>query len=109
MTTYSQSVSISVPTSYLTEGPHWLIVKTDAAGAQVELSEANNVVMAPVTVTLPPYPDLEVTSVPAPTDAWSGQPLEVRWTVTNTGDAAASGSWSDTVYLSTDGTVGGAI
>ncbi|HUU84061.1 MAG TPA: CARDB domain-containing protein [Phycisphaerae bacterium] len=110
MATYTPNVSVSVPTSYLTEGPHWLIVKIDTAGSQVESSEANNVAMAPVTITLPPHPDLEVTSVPTPaSNGWSGQPLGVHWTVTNSGEAAASGSWSDTVYLSTDGTVGGAI
>ena len=110
MASYSPNVSVSVPTSYLNEGPHWLIVKTDVAGSQVESSEANNIAMTPVAVSLPPHPDLEVASVPVPaSDGWSGQPLEVRWTAANTGDATASGSWLDTVYLSTDGTVDGAI
>ena len=51
------------------------------------------------TSTLAPYPDLAVSSVSDPVDAWSGRGIVVSWTVANEGTAATQGTWNDTVEL----------
>jgi len=57
----------------------------------------------PISVTLSPPPDLEVSSVSAPTATYTDQPITVNWTVTNEGiGPAAPDTWDDSVYLSTD-------
>jgi hypothetical protein len=45
-------------------------------------------------------PDLTATSVSGPVSATSGQKMTVTYAVTNAGEAAASGSWTDAIYLS---------
>ncbi len=57
----------------------------------------------PMFVNLSPPPDLQVTSIIKPTTAFSGQPINVEWTVENrgTGVTVMSG-WEDRVYLSKD-------
>jgi RHS repeat-associated protein/uncharacterized repeat protein (TIGR01451 family) len=45
--------------------------------------------------------DLQPTSVTAPTAAISGQDITVDWQVSNLGTEAATGSWLDSVYVST--------
>jgi RHS repeat-associated protein len=46
--------------------------------------------------------DLVATDVETPAAAQAGRSVTVQWTVDNLGDAAASGSWQDAVYLSRD-------
>ena len=48
--------------------------------------------------------DLAVTSVSAPATFTPGQPGTITWNVTND-CASASGDWTDSIYLSADGTV----
>ncbi len=49
-------------------------------------------------------PDLATTAVtPETASAAPGQPVTVNYTVTNTGGSTASGSWTDSVYLSVNG------
>ena len=66
-------------------------------------AEGNNV-SAPLEAeaTLGPYPDLQVASISAPSLASSGVPMAVAWTVKNFGNATASESWMDRLYLSAD-------
>ena len=45
--------------------------------------------------------DLAAASVTAPTTATTGQQITVNWQVSNDGNQAATGSWQDSVYLST--------
>ena len=49
--------------------------------------------------------DLDATSVAAPTAATAGQQITVSWRVTNLSSLAATGSWQDSVYLSTAPTI----
>ncbi len=49
--------------------------------------------------TLAPYPNLVVGSVSAPGTAVVGQSIPVSWTDVNQGNATASGSWVDRIYL----------
>ena len=69
-------------------------------------AETNNVRSsdAPLLIEVPPPADLQIETITIPPSAMSGEPLRVEWSVFNRGENAATGSWQDTVYLSTDAT-----
>jgi RHS repeat-associated protein len=71
-----------------------------------EASYTNNLLMsAGFTVTLGPAPALAVSDVQAPAQDFSGQTMNVSWTVSNNGTGPADGS-TDTVYMSPAATAG---
>ncbi|HEX4085413.1 MAG TPA: CARDB domain-containing protein, partial [Chthoniobacteraceae bacterium] len=45
-------------------------------------------------------PDLSAGNVTAPLSVVSGQPITVNYTVTDNGELAATGNWTDSIYLS---------
>jgi subtilase family serine protease len=106
---YTHSATLSLPlTALLLAGNYHLLVQTDAFRVQPESVEGNNVVASqPMTLTLPPLPDLVVSNIVAPIEGLSGQQVEITWTVTNQGTATATGTWTDQVYLSADSALGG--
>jgi len=58
-------------------------------------------VSAAFNVQLTPPPALDVSSVVAPSQAFSGQPLTVNWTVTNDGTGPTVATiWTDEVFMS---------
>jgi subtilase family serine protease len=90
-------------------GPWYVFVLTDpptpysARGAVYEGDNENNnatPTATPLLIADPPPADLEVETVTVPATAMSGDPLHLTWTVTNIGANAASGTWTDGVYLS---------
>jgi len=92
-------------------GPWYVIVITDppsgqnARGSVFEgVNEANNYrpTAIPLIFDVPPPSDLTVQTITIPSTALSGDPVEIQWTVQNIGAFAAAGSWTDSVYLSTD-------
>lgn len=101
---YSQSLSVQLPRGI--SGPYYIFVLSDARNAVLELSEDNNYSYAsqPVQVDFQPLSDLTVTSVTAPGFGSPGQPATFAWTVANQGGNAASGTWVDSVYVSTNQT-----
>ena len=106
---YTESQTVTLPVGI--SGNYTLFVVVDALN-QVYQSSAGTIdsQALPINVTLTPPPDLEVSSVAAPTTAYTSQFLTVNWTVTNEGTGPASPqNWSDTVYLSTDQFITGAI
>jgi hypothetical protein len=54
-----------------------------------------------------PAPDLQVTALSAPAEVQPGQPFTVAFSIANAGDAPATGTWVDRVYLSDDDVLGG--
>jgi len=54
-----------------------------------------------------PAPDLQVTSLSVPIELSVGESFTLAYSVTNTGDAEATGRWVDRVYLSDDDQLGG--
>ncbi len=48
------------------------------------------------------FPDLAVVALAAPSVAWSGEDVEVNFTVANLGPVAVAIPWEDRVYLSSD-------
>ncbi len=104
---YANSALVTLPQGIA--GPYYIIVQTDVGG-QIGPHGGNEIVTseytasAPFPVTLSPTPDLGVTSIVAPSEDFSGQPLTVTWTSTNAGAATTDvGEWSDEILLSQDG------
>ncbi|MEZ6062667.1 MAG: CARDB domain-containing protein [Planctomycetaceae bacterium] len=87
---------------------YYFIVRTDIYGQVFEFeNEGDNITAGgPTDVMLTPPPDLQVTNVNAPGTVFSGQPINLTWTVENLGSGSTrSGSWSDRIYMSTDTTL----
>ncbi len=101
-TFYTNSLAVTLPAEI--QGDFFIHVVTDADNQVIEISKANNTLVATNTlqVTLRPVPDLAVVSVATPADGFSGQLFELSWSVTNCGSATAEGIWYDSVYLSLD-------
>ena len=100
---YSNSLTVTLPRGI--DNNYFFIVQTDARNQVLELHNEgdNNKVSGPTDVMLTPPPDLQVTSVNAPGQGFSGQSLILSWTVTNEGPGdTLENSWSDTIYLSAD-------
>ncbi|MBN2021930.1 MAG: Ig-like domain-containing protein [Pirellulales bacterium] len=105
---YVRNELVAIPLSESSvEGGYYVIVQTDAQGGVVEASEANNVLARPISLTLPPLPDLVVGDVVAPAVATPGTEVSVSWSVANQGTQPAEGTWVEAVYLSTDAAPGG--
>jgi hypothetical protein len=100
---YTNSLTVTLPVNV--QSNYYFIVEADGLDQVIEPGlKFNNVytVTPPIYITLSQIPDLAVTSVTAPTEAYEGQPFSLTWTVQNIGTAPASGLWDDTVYLSLD-------
>ena len=101
---YQASATITLP--YRFSGAYYVMVWTDSGNNLGEASNQNNhstISPTPILVAQAPLPDLQVTSVTAPTYALEGQNITVNWAVTNAGTGpTAAASWSDYVYLSRD-------
>ncbi len=72
-----------------------VVFENNASGT----AESNNAALLVRTATLAPSPDLTVTNIVAPASGAPGQTMEVAWTVSNRGNAAAAGAWSEQVFL----------
>ncbi len=65
-------------------------------------AEANNTTNLLRSSTLALYPDLAVSAVSAPTSGLPGEPINVSWTITNSGAAPTPEPWTDQVFLVDD-------
>ena len=105
---YIATATVRIPRG--SSGSYYLIVKTDKDGLVNEENETNNLTTRPITVNIPPLPDVRVSNVQAPETGAGGQPISVSWTVTNHGDAATpsnESAWSDAIYISRDAVFSG--
>lgn len=94
VTNHSATISGLLPnTTY-----HYRVHSRDACGHEAVSSDG--------TFNTLPAPDLRVVSVDVPPEAWTGGAFDVGWVLTNSGPAAATGPWVDTLYLSGDNRVG---
>ncbi|HVS71535.1 MAG TPA: CARDB domain-containing protein [Phycisphaerae bacterium] len=108
---YTESVNVQLPID--AQGTWYVYVFPNGIGGHfppptlTEVSRDNNLTLGgAIDVTLRPPPDLDVTSVVTTPDAFSGQPTNVSWTVTNDGTGpTVAGDWVDAVYLSADGQI----
>ena len=107
---YTRSASVFAPNGLT--GSYRFIVRTDSGNLVFEPgADANNDRAALAATALSPAPvaDLQVVAVQLPAGGVPGEARTVSWTVRNTGDAAAAGTWTDRVYLTSSGTLAGAV
>ncbi len=97
--TYQVFATPSLPNNI--EGTFYLLALADVGQYIYESKETNNLLAKPLQIVVPPVPDVSVVSIVAPVEALSGQDIEIRWVLTNRGNAAASGPFRDLVYLAT--------
>ncbi|KPJ75957.1 MAG: hypothetical protein AMJ54_13385, partial [Deltaproteobacteria bacterium SG8_13] len=107
---YTVQQTVALPDGIF--GQFYLLVASDADDVVYEKGlEANNLgwSLDPLTISPAPSPDLAVTEVVISDQAVPGQPVTIEWTVQNSGEAATSGTWTDRIYLSSDGSTAGAV
>ncbi len=84
-------------------GQHYIIIVADIYGSIPETNETNNTSNKIFNVTLTPPPDLQVISMQIPDAAFSGQNIDLTYTVKNTGNnSTQTPIWYDAVYISQD-------
>ncbi|MCH8524562.1 MAG: T9SS type A sorting domain-containing protein, partial [Balneolales bacterium] len=96
---YTSRQTVTLPESI--QGQYYIMVDADARQRVSEYTTSNNVSEPiPITITTSPYPDLQVTSVVAPATTFSGDSINVSWTVKNFGTGPTVPSqWTDAIYL----------
>ena len=108
--TYNETLTLTVPGDLATQAYYVFVItdpaRTNSTGSVFEADERNNsgVAAVPMIIDLPPPTDLQVDSISAPLTARSGEPLHLSWTVGVHSTVAATGTWTDAVYLSRDAT-----
>jgi hypothetical protein len=103
---YSNSLTVTLPRGI--DGNYYFLVQADAYNYVAEVgNEGDNWGSGgPTDITLTPPPDLQVTTVNAPNGAFSGQPMNLSWTVTNAGTGRTlETAWYDRVFMSADATL----
>ncbi|MEW5802681.1 MAG: CARDB domain-containing protein [bacterium] len=100
--TYSRSQDFQLTQGI--EGAYYIIIAADADDNLYEYNaENNNTFCIPSAIEVSdPAADLRVESFTVPATGITGQNVQVNWSVTNSGTAAAAGKWKDAVYLSKD-------
>ncbi len=96
-------------------GSYYIIGITDALDVHYDVNRNNNTnkvrdingMPLLFNVVLSPYPDLKVTLFNTPASTIAGQPLQVIYTITNSGNGSAS-TWIDKMYLSADNIINNA-
>ena len=105
---YTNSLAVTLPQGI--DGDYRFLVQTDdsrnfrVADRVFEFeNEGDNLGVSDISdIELTPPPDLQI-SVNAPNNAFSGELVDLSWTVTNAGDGRTlQSSWYDEVYLSRD-------
>ena len=101
---YNQSAQVAIPlTAQSANGTFYLFVVTNDQGTQPVSTAATNVSLAQtVAVTVPALPDLTASGLGLPASGFTGQQVNVSWTDANGGTAAATGPWTDNIYLASD-------
>ena len=104
---YMQTQNIAIPNT--TQGNYYVFVLTDANNNVEECGTANdnNVGGSSTILNISnSLPDLTVSNFAFANSLFGGQGVNVTWTVTNSGNAAAqNSSWGDSVYFSTNATL----
>jgi len=93
-TTLNDTATLPSPATSLPAGTYYIIIKSTESG--------NTASSSAIQVTEPSLPDLGASSVTAPVTAVPGQPVTVNWTLSNTGESAADGPWTEQILFSSD-------
>lgn len=98
---YTNNFLVQLPNNLL--GTQYIIAHTDAGLQQPESTDTNNTAFRKLYIRLTPPPDLRVTSVVTASGVFSGNPLNVVYSVKNRGPGSTiHGSWTDKIYISDD-------
>jgi subtilase family serine protease len=106
--TYTRTATVTLPDGL--EDAYYLVVRTEGAssvsGVPYEFiyTDNNTAVSDAVQIQLSPPPDLVVADIVAPGTAEEGSAIDIGWSVTNSGEGDAAGSWTDQVMLREFGT-----
>lgn len=96
---YSNVANVSLPEGI--EGDYYILIITDRHKRLIETDKNNNTnTSSQFSITLTPPPDLEVSSILVPNNAFSEQEITVNWTVTNDGFGPTKNNWVDRIYFS---------
>lgn len=98
---YSNTATFILPNGI--NNKYYIFIETNAFNAVSESNEANNtgISASTINIQLTPPPDLQVSQVTPPNNTFSGQPVEIQWTVMNAGTGKVNGKqWFDIIYLS---------
>ncbi|MBO9566091.1 MAG: hypothetical protein J7621_25170 [Niastella sp.] len=98
---YANSATFTLPNGI--SNRYYIFVLTNEYNQLIEKDESNNLGISAtkVNIQLTPPPDLQVTTVTPPNNAFSGQPIEVIYTVQNAGTGKTGGiGWNDVIFLS---------
>lgn len=99
--TYNRQLPVKLPV--VAPGSYYLIVQTDYLNNVFEGQFENNNGRETVIAIEVPEIDLSVSSLNVPNTAYSGQRMNVSWSVTNNGSLPTVGSeWIDEIVLSLD-------
>ncbi len=101
---YSNGTAISIPLNAQSQpGAYWLVAQADGTTWQPESNEGNNLRSVPLTLTMPPLPDLVAGRLAAAASVSSGQTVTLTYAVTNSGSASLTNAiWRESVYLLSD-------
>ena len=105
---YINSLEVQIPQQI--DGSYFFIVVTDSSRSVFEFQNENDNVTAggATQIDLAPPPDLRIDSVNAPAQAFSGQTMNLGWSVINNGNGdTAESFWSDRVFMSEDDVLDG--
>jgi len=100
---YISSATIRLPEGV--SGPHYLYIISNEGKEIKEVSEQNNINRNNryLLVNLTPPPDLQVLEVSTLSNVFSGQTVDLKWTVGNKGEGKTKFSeWKDQIYFSSD-------
>lgn len=87
-------------TPSVTGNPYpYLSGTTRGSQTVAESHDADNFFYKVINILPPPSPDLRVTHVSHPVNAFSNSDITIGWTVSNMGSASATGGWYDDVYI----------
>lgn len=97
---YSRQQPVTLPQGIA--GTYYLFVVTDQGNLIAENNETNNRLRSPITISLAPWPDLQVTDIQTPATDTVATAMNLAYTVKNSGTAGiVNKSWIDRIYLST--------
>ncbi|MBK7438660.1 MAG: hypothetical protein IPI77_18355 [Saprospiraceae bacterium] len=98
---YLNTFRLNLPQNII--GDYHLIVVTNVFNTLTEVTITDNSIIKPILINLTPPPDLQVTSVIPPNEAFSGQFIDITYTVKNKGTGQTnSAQWDDYLYISPD-------
>jgi subtilase family serine protease len=98
---YTRAEQVVIP-PYLS-GDKYLLLRTDIGNTVYEHNaEHNNIVVHPLSITVPPPCDLVVTDISFPAEAIAGEQISVQYTIHNQGIHPATGQIADALFLSAD-------